>query len=200
MAFDIKENKRGLGHEIVVDDIRVLPPPAAKAPASPSYDLGLEVPADVMPVPKPTPFFVQLYWTTYKNVLLISCCLIMLFLMLFGSVFSVLLAWAAGPDSEDPLLEFDQCGAANIQSANVINTKYGYWYADLADIQRTLNESWRNGFPVAILSLGHLVHAVCAFMMVQGEIEKKLLGVLRVLGVRESIYWLSWYGPFLLLH
>ena len=195
MAFDIKESERGLGHEVVLDDIRVLPPPAAKAPASASasYDLGQEVPADVMPVPKPTPFFLQLYWTTYKNVLLISRRPIMLFLMLFCSVFSVLLAWAAGPDSEDPLPEFDQCGAATIQSANVINTERGY--ADEADIQRTLNESWRNGFPVAVLSLGPLVHAVCAFMIVQGEIEKKLLGVLRVLGVRESVYWLSWYGP-----
>lgn len=198
MEVDTKESERGMGHEIDLEGfVTAIPAPidlegvetAIPAP----IDLGRELPADVMPLPKPTSFFRQLYWTIYKNILLISRRPIMLFLMLFSSIISVLLAWAAGPNSDDPLPEFDDCGAVPIKTEYEMNQEQDY-----SDIKESLNDSWRNGLPVAVLSLGPFVQAVCAFLIVQSEIEKKLLGVLRVLGVRESVYWLSWYAPFFL--
>ena len=44
-----------------------------------------------------------------------------------------------------------------------------------------------------------MVLAICAYLFVQPEIETKMLGVLRTLGVRESVFWASWWIPFLLI-
>ncbi|GFH47487.1 hypothetical protein CTEN210_03962 [Chaetoceros tenuissimus] len=45
---------------------------------------------------------------------------------------------------------------------------------------------------------GALGHAVCVFQFVHMEIENRLVGVLRSLGVRDSIYWSSWFLVFAL--
>ena len=47
--------------------------------------------------------------------------------------------------------------------------------------------------------LGPLLLAICVFIYMQMEIETKMLGVLRALGVRESVYWVSWWIPFLMI-
>ena len=41
-----------------------------------------------------------------------------------------------------------------------------------------------------------MVLGIGVFLYVQPEIEFKLLGVLRTLGVRDSVYWASWWIPF----
>jgi hypothetical protein len=43
-----------------------------------------------------------------------------------------------------------------------------------------------------------MVQAICCFLVVHNEIQTKMLGVLRGLGLRESVYWISWFIPFLL--
>ena len=47
--------------------------------------------------------------------------------------------------------------------------------------------------------LGPLLLAICVFIYMQMEIETKMLGVLGALGVRESVYWVSWWIPFLMI-
>lgn len=45
-------------------------------------------------------------------------------------------------------------------------------------------------------ALGPLVQAVCCFLIVHSEFQLRMLGVLRSLGLRESVYWVSWLIPF----
>jgi hypothetical protein len=48
------------------------------------------------------------------------------------------------------------------------------------------------------LALGPMAHAIAAFLTVQSEIQSEMLGVLRGLGLRDSVFWASWWIPFLL--
>jgi hypothetical protein len=43
-----------------------------------------------------------------------------------------------------------------------------------------------------------MAHAIAAFLTVQSEIQSEMLGILRGLGLRDSVYWTSWWIPFLL--
>lgn len=43
-----------------------------------------------------------------------------------------------------------------------------------------------------------MCHALTCFIVVHGEIQTQMLGVLRGLGLRESVYWLSWFSSFAL--
>ncbi len=102
--------------------------------------------------------------------------------MFFGPIISVLLTWPVAYDTDVPLSPFDECGTVPRE------VKDELWKDD-QEIKITLNEKWRFGVPTMILSLGPLLHGICAFLIVQGEeIEQQLLGVLRILGVRESVY------------
>ena len=38
-----------------------------------------------------------------------------------------------------------------------------------------------------------------AFLIVSNEIQNKMLGVLRALGLRNSVYWASWMIPFMIV-
>jgi hypothetical protein len=40
-----------------------------------------------------------------------------------------------------------------------------------------------------------MMTAICAYLIVHEEIQMQLFGVLRGLGMRDSVYWLSWYVP-----
>jgi hypothetical protein len=50
----------------------------------------------------------------------------------------------------------------------------------------------------SFLALGPMAHAIAAFLTVQSEIQSEMLGILRGLGLRDSVYWTSWWIPFLL--
>lgn len=112
--------------------------------------------------------------------------------MIISSVISVFLSWYSGRDTDKILPELDQCGAVPTELLSVMD------WEELQNYVFTLNESWRNGFAVTVMSLGPFVHAVCVFLLVRTEIEAKLVGVLRGLGVRESVYWMGWLVPFTL--
>jgi hypothetical protein len=43
-----------------------------------------------------------------------------------------------------------------------------------------------------------MAHAIAAFFTVQSEIQSEMLGILRGLGLRDSVFWASWWIPFLL--
>jgi hypothetical protein len=44
-------------------------------------------------------------------------------------------------------------------------------------------------------SIGPMMTAICAYLIVHEEMQMHLFGVLRGLGMRDSVYWLSWYVP-----
>jgi hypothetical protein len=46
--------------------------------------------------------------------------------------------------------------------------------------------------------MGPMFHAVFAFVIVQVEIQTQMLGILRGLGLRDSVFWASWWIPFLI--
>jgi hypothetical protein len=46
--------------------------------------------------------------------------------------------------------------------------------------------------------MGPMFHAVFAFVIVQVDIQTQMLGILRGLGLRESVFWASWWIPFLI--
>jgi len=166
--------------------------------------VGIGGTSKVLPIPKRVPWYQQLNWGLYKNWLLLRRRPIVVFCMLFSSVFSVLLAWAAGRDVDGVFPDqLDQCGVIPLDYLeNNWNRGYDDYNGEDAekgkDFVISLNDSWRNGVPVAVLSLGPFVQAVCAFLVVHFEVESKLKGVLKGLGMRESQFWLSWYLPFAL--
>jgi hypothetical protein len=47
-------------------------------------------------------------------------------------------------------------------------------------------------------SIGPMAHAIAAFFTVQSEIQSEMLGILRRLGLRDSVFWASWWIPLLL--
>jgi hypothetical protein len=46
---------------------------------------------------------------------------------------------------------------------------------------------------------GPMLLAMLAFLAVHAELEMKMLGTLRALGLRESVYWMSWQIPFIVI-
>ena len=73
--------------------------------------VGIGGTSKVLSIPKRVPWYQQLNWGLYKNWLLLRRRPIVVFCMLFSSVFSVLLAWAAGRDVDGVFPDqLDQCG------------------------------------------------------------------------------------------
>ena len=68
--------------------------------------------------------------------------------------------------------------------------------------KRCQTESHETLTPLSVLGetgLGPMLLAICVFLYMQTELEMKLLGVLRALGVRESVYLASWWIPFVII-
>lgn len=55
-----------------------------------------------------------------------------------------------------------------------------------------------NSFLSFCVALGPMAQALVCFLIVHNEIQTKMLGVLRGLGLRESVYWFSWFIPFMI--
>jgi hypothetical protein len=138
----------------------------------------------------------QLQCCLVKNGLLLTRRPILLTSMMLSSVASVLLAWAAGRDSAAPQAALTACGTI-ADDALRYTRQVSYWGNSdvLSTPTATLNESWRNGLPVAVLCLGPMMVAIGAFLLVTNEIQNQKLGVLRQLGLSDSAYWMSWFLP-----
>lgn len=118
----------------------------------------------------------------------------MLSLVLLSSVISMVMSWGAGGrDPEDaiypPADAFTDCG--NIRQEFIDDVPW-----QQQEKIQTLNGKWRDGVEVALMGLGPFCNALFAFTLLNTEFSVQLLGVLRALGLRDSVYWLSWYTPF----
>jgi hypothetical protein len=128
----------------------------------------------------------------YKNIPLLMRKPVYALILMFSGVASVLLAWPAGrdPDPDDVLYPpYTDCGTIPDDYVASLSDE------DIKKIQLSLNENWRDGLPVAILSLGPLMFAIISYMIVHEELQLHMLGILRGLGTPDSVYWASWYLP-----
>jgi ABC-type multidrug transport system ATPase subunit len=66
----------------------------------------------------------------------------------------------------------------------------------MQNIPITMNEAWRDGLPVWILSLGAVFSGISVFLIVRSELASKRWGALRSAGLRDSVYWISWFLCF----
>lgn len=171
------------------------PPSAMQEPLANNGQTGSE--ASVPPRFHAVSWFAQFYWCLWKNYLLLSRRPIVLLLVLFSSVFAMLLSWGTrgrDPQDEDVLYPtadaFNDCGSLRPEYIS------SFSYEDQAKLRLTLNENWRDGGAVAFMGLGAMVHGLFAFSVINNEVSAQLLGVLRALGLRDSVYWLSWYTAF----
>ena len=132
----------------------------------------------------------------YKNLPLLQRRPILLLIMVFSSVGSVLLAWPAGKDYKDDVVwpPLNECGTIDPSYFDELD------FEEREKVPLSLNDSWREGLPVAVMSLGPMVTAICVFLVVHSELELQMLGVLRGgLGLLDSVYWVGWYAPFAII-
>lgn len=145
--------------------------------------------------------FVVCVW--YKNTSLLQRKPIHLAVLLLSGVAAVLTAWPAGRDYTASEAIYPQtlttCGTIPHEFFDTFNRSSDTFYDDVSKVKLSLNEPWRNGLPVAVLSLGPLLFAIFAFLIVHDELQLQMLGILRGLGLRDSVYWVSWYVPFAVL-
>jgi hypothetical protein len=140
----------------------------------------------------------------YKNLPLFQRKPFHVLVLILSGAASVLIAWPAGRDytSDEAIYppELTDCGTIPLDYfGNLTGDYYGYGgYDDNDDskVQVSLNEKWRRGFPVAVMCLGPMLSAIVAYLIVHEEVQLHMLGVLRGLGMPDSVYWASWYIPF----
>jgi hypothetical protein len=129
-----------------------------------------------------------------KNMQLLSRRPLTMFLMIFSSVCAALLAWPAGRDTNEelfpPIANLTECGTIPQSYLDSMSIE------EQNKVPISLNEEWRRGLPVAILSLGPMFQAICAFIVVHEELQLDMFSVLKALGLRDSVYWMSWYAAF----
>eukprot|EP00573_Skeletonema_grethae_P008746 CAMPEP_0201706040 /NCGR_PEP_ID=MMETSP0578-20130828/47609_1 /ASSEMBLY_ACC=CAM_ASM_000663 /TAXON_ID=267565 /ORGANISM="Skeletonema grethea, Strain CCMP 1804" /LENGTH=1815 /DNA_ID=CAMNT_0048194413 /DNA_START=88 /DNA_END=5535 /DNA_ORIENTATION=- len=149
-------------------------------------------------------WFRQYEVTLSKNVKLLLRRPFHLVILLLSSVISVIFAWLAGRDARGPTGEFpplDKCGKVDpYYYANVTAEHYWdyYWSAE-NNIPLSLNEPWRAGLPVWLMSLGPTFAAISVFWILRDELNSRRWGVLRSAGLRDSAHWMSWFTAFAVL-
>jgi hypothetical protein len=138
------------------------PPSAVQAPLANNGQTGTQ--ASIPPRFHAVSWFAQFYWCLWKNYLILSRRPIVLLLVLFSSVFAMLLSWGTrgrDPQDEDVLYPtadaFNDCGSLRPEYINSMS------YEDQTKLQLTLNENWRDGGAVAFMGLGAMVHGLFAF-------------------------------------
>jgi hypothetical protein len=142
----------------------------------------------------------------YKNLPLFQRKPFHVIILILSGVASVLTAWPAGRDftSDEAIYppELTDCGTIPLDYFGNITGDFGYYeYGgndgnDDSKVKVSLNENWRRGLPVAVMSLGPMLSAIVAYLIVHEELQLHMLGVLRGLGMPDSVYWASWYIPF----
>ena len=136
----------------------------------------------------------QLDTVVRKNMLLLSRRPVTLGVMLVSSVMGVVFAWLAGrPTADFGEVQLTDCGT--VSSTYYDNLTYTEQY----NTPISYNDEWRDSMPVTLLCLGPLISAIAAFLVVHEEMTQQMLGVLRGLGLRDSVYWISWWIPFALI-
>ena len=67
------------------------------------------------------------------------------------------------------------------------------------NVPMSLNEPWRGGLPVWLMSLGPTFAAISVFWILRDELNSRRWGVLRSAGLRDSVHWMSWFTAFVVL-
>lgn len=115
--------------------------------------------------------------------------------LLFNSIPSILLAYAAGRDERGPTGDFPP-----LTSCGMVEPTYILPFADdymaMLNIPISMNEVWRDGLPVWIMGLGATFSGISVFLLVRAELVSGRWGTLRSAGLRDSAYWSSWFVIF----
>ena len=103
-----------------------------------------------------------------------------------------------GPSGDFPQL--NSCGMVDVNSLLTMNevedidlNSYYYDY----ETPNSMNEAWRGGLPIWIMSLGPTFSAISAFLILRDEIQSKRWGMLKA--ADSSAHWVSWLFAFTLL-
>lgn len=72
-------------------------------------------------------------------------------------------------------------------------------YTEQTEAPISYNDAWRDSLSATLLCIGPLITAITAFLIVHEEMTLNMLGVLKGLGLRDSVYWMSWWIPFMLI-
>lgn len=174
---------------------------------------------------KHVPWFLQLRVALKKNMLLLSRRPVQLALMCLCSVGSVLLVFTSISNNEYKVdfgtIPLTQCGAVDQAYLNELEREQGY--DAVYSTPSSYNMQWARGLPVTLMgtietlstvltvlsvdassnfvgsrfaAFGPMFHAILVFIIVQVDIQTQMLGILRGAGMRESVFWMSWWVPF----
>lgn len=102
-----------------------------------------------------------------------------------------------GPSGDFPQL--NSCGMVDENSRMTINEEGDmdrYSYYDY-ETPISMNEAWRGGLPIWIMSLGPTFSAISAFLILRDELQSKRWGMLKA--ADASAHWVSWLFAFTLL-
>eukprot|EP00525_Craspedostauros_australis_P007960 CAMPEP_0198114434 /NCGR_PEP_ID=MMETSP1442-20131203/5822_1 /TAXON_ID= /ORGANISM="Craspedostauros australis, Strain CCMP3328" /LENGTH=282 /DNA_ID=CAMNT_0043771743 /DNA_START=169 /DNA_END=1014 /DNA_ORIENTATION=- len=137
----------------------------------------------------------QFSFTIHKNVLLIVRRPVMLSVMMLSSVAAAICGWLLARPKDDAIFgPLTPCGLPDPAFVRQLP------YDDQTNVQTSQNDGFRDGIAVALMSLGPMINAVCVFMVLHEEFSNQLIGVLRALGLRDSVYWASWYVLFMTIN
>lgn len=122
-----------------------------------------------------------------------------LLVLLLSSVVSVVFAWLAGRDERGPSGDFpplNDCGMVDaLYYEKTIRECFDR--EDCYDIPISLNEPWRDGLPIWLMTLGPTFSGISAFLILRDELQSKRWGMLKA--ADPSAHWLSWLFAFVVL-
>mmetsp|Transcript_22129 Transcript_22129/g.48128 ORF Transcript_22129/g.48128 Transcript_22129/m.48128 type:complete len:1680 (-) Transcript_22129:165-5204(-) len=146
-----------------------------------------------------TSWFRQFQVLLTKNRKLLHRRPIHLVVLLLSSVVSVVFAWLAGRDARGPSGEFphlNDCGMVDALYYKEV-TDACQSYECYSSIPISLNEPWRGGLPIWLMTLGPTFSGISAFLIIRDELQSRRWGMLKA--ADSSAQWLSWLFAFLIL-
>lgn len=109
-------------------------------------------------------------------------------------------AWLAARDARVPQGEFPpltDCGQVDpLYLSDKIQDEYLSGYYDSYQIPMSLNEPWRGGLAIWLMSLGPTFCAISVFLILRDEFTSRRWGTLRSAGLADSAHWSSWFMAF----
>lgn len=159
-------------------------------------------------------WFAQFYCLFKKNCLELSRRPVAMIFLILSSVFSFLIIYGLNfafkgndihpwypnaPFNRKTLPEMNSCGVPSVNwMESFQNRNYDY---DLDyDISLDMNDKlFGNGIAQVFLALGPTINAIICFTVIHEEFQTKMVGVLRSLAVRESLFWFAWFLPFAII-
>lgn len=112
---------------------------------------------------------------------------------------SVVFAWLAGRDANGPSGEFPPLTKCGLVDPLYVTEMRGdsYDYDALENIPVSLNEPWRGGLPIWLMSLGPTAVGIAVFLILRDEFQSRRWGTLKA--ADSSAHWMSWLFTFTIL-